>query len=149
MPIHFFQEEVKHKMFYPLKVKDWVKLSCKNESFKVGEINYIFCNDEYLLKLNLEYLKHDTLTDIITFDYSNGKNLSGDIFISLSRVEENSKKFLTTFNHELLRVMIHGTLHLMGYKDKTKSQKILMRKKEDEYLSLWERNVPRGTSIGR
>ncbi len=139
MPIHFFQEGVRYKTPRASKIKQWVKQTCETEGFKIGEINYIFCNDSYLLKLNKEYLNHRTLTDIITFDYCDNNEISGDIFISLERVKENAMKFSVSLNEELLRVMIHGALHLMGYSDKTTSQKNLMRKKENEYLSLWNK----------
>lgn len=137
MPIHFFKEEVSFKIPNSTKVKKWIAASSKKEGFKIGELNYIICNDTYLHKLNVGFLNHDTLTDIITFDYTEDKLISGDIFISLERVEENSRKFKITLENELLRVMIHGALHLMGYKDKNQSHKKLMRKKENEYLSLW------------
>jgi rRNA maturation RNase YbeY len=139
MPIHFFQEEVSFKIPSSPKVKKWITAASKKEGFKVGELNYILCNDSYLHKLNVGFLNHDTLTDIITFDYTEDKVISGDIFISLERVEENSEKFKSMLKMELFRVMIHGALHLMGYKDKNQSQKKLMRKKENEYLSLWDK----------
>jgi probable rRNA maturation factor len=145
MPIHFFREEVSDKISNQAKVKKWIISACKKEGFKMGEVNYIFCNDSYLLKINQDFLNHDNFTDIITFDYSEGKVISGDIFISLERIKDNSKKFSASFSKELHRVMIHGVLHLMGYSDKTAKQKGSMRKKEDEYLSLWEINVPRET----
>jgi len=103
-----------------------------------GEINYIFCDDEYLLNLNQEYLEHDTLTDIISFDDSDDTRVSGDIFISTQRVKENAIVFNTSFIDELHRVLIHGLLHFVGFKDKTKLEKIEMRKQEDYYLSLRE-----------
>ena len=109
-----------------------------NEGFNLGEINYIFCDDNYLLEVNKEYLNHDYYTDIISFDYSENKMISGDIFISIDRVFENSKSFEKTFDHELRRVMFHGLLHFCGYKDKTDSEKEKMRKKEDFYLSFGE-----------
>jgi rRNA maturation RNase YbeY len=145
MPIHFFREEVSDKISNQAKVKKWISSACKKEGFKMDEVNYIFCNDSYLLKINQDFLNHDNFTDIITFDYSEGKVISGDIFISLERIKDNSKKFSASFSKELHRVMIHGVLHLMGYSDKTAKQKGIMRKKEDEYLSLWETNVPRET----
>jgi probable rRNA maturation factor len=101
-----------------------------------GEINIIFVNDEYIFHLNQNYLKHYTYTDIITFDYSNNQLLSGDIFISLDRVKENASRYKTTFRDELNRVMIHGILHLCGYMDKSSSDKLIMRQKEEKYLSL-------------
>ena len=109
-----------------------------NEGFNLGEINYIFCDDNYLLEVNKEYLNHDYYTDIISFDYSENKMISGDIFISIDRVFENSKSFKKTFDNELRRVMFHGLLHFCGYKDKTDSEKEKMRKKEDFYLSFGE-----------
>jgi len=99
-------------------------------------LNYIFCSDTYLHKINLEYLKHDTLTDIITFDYSEKKQISGDIFISIDRIKENALKFNQSTDIELNRVLIHGVLHLLGYKDKTPKEKETMRAKEDFYLTL-------------
>ncbi len=115
----------------------WIKNVIVSEGRKVGEISYIFCDDDYLLSLNKEYLKHDTLTDIISFDYSVGKIVQGDIFISTERVKENSVLFDVIFPDELRRVIIHGILHLCGYKDKTPDQSALMRNKEDEKMKLF------------
>ena len=120
-----------------LKVKSWVKSILEAEGKSAGDITYIFCNDEYLLGLNEKYLQHDTLTDIITFDYSEGGKLSGDVFISIERVKENAESYSTIFNKELGRVMAHGVLHLAGYKDKTAKDKKVMRSKEDLYLSSY------------
>jgi len=117
-------------------VKLWITKVILNEKFKKGAINYIFCDDAYLLEKNIKYLKHNTLTDIISFDYSLGKIISGDIFISVDRVKENATLFKTHFTDELHRVMVHGVLHYCGYKDKTPAEKKLMRSKEDYYLSL-------------
>ena len=114
----------------------WLSTCISNESYKEGELNYIFCNDEYLLEKNIKYLKHNELTDIISFDYTMGSLISGDIFISTERVLENSNKFNVTFIDELHRVMIHGVLHFCGYKDKSVKDRALMRSKEDYYLSL-------------
>ncbi|MBI1770043.1 MAG: rRNA maturation RNase YbeY [Bacteroidetes bacterium] len=136
MPIRFFCEEIEFKISNPKKVKDWLRQSASRERREIGEINYVFCSDQYLLKLNQQYLNHKTLTDIITFDYSEGKTVSGEIYMSIERVTENSAKFGCEFEDELHRVMIHGALHLCGYKDKSSSDKTLMRKKEDAYLSL-------------
>jgi rRNA maturation RNase YbeY len=118
------------------KITSWISDTIVNEAFKEGDINYIFCGDDYLLDINVKYLKHNALTDIISFDYSLGKKLSGDIFISVDRVKDNSVKYEVNFDDELHRVIIHGILHFCGYKDKTKEDKRLMRKKEDYYLSL-------------
>ncbi|QCX40934.1 rRNA maturation RNase YbeY [Aureibaculum algae] len=117
-------------------ISNWLSEAIREESYKEDAINYIFCDDEYLLELNVKHLEHNTLTDIITFDYNLGKLISSDIFISIDRVLENSVKYAVKFDDELNRVMIHGILHLCGYKDKTKEEKLLMREKEDYYLSL-------------
>lgn len=114
----------------------WITQTIDKEGFKLGELNYIFCSDEQLLEKNIEFLNHDTYTDIISFDYTMGKLVSGDIFISIDRITENSKTFNTSFQDELYRVMIHGVLHYCGYIDKTDDDKSLMRSKEDYYLSL-------------
>jgi len=116
---------------------DWVSRIILSEDYVVGNVDYIFCSDEYLLKLNKEYLNHDTFTDIITFDYTNGKTISGDIFISTDRVKENAATFNVDFQNELLRVMSHGALHLMGYGDKTEDEKGVMRQKEEEKIKLF------------
>jgi len=118
------------------KVKNWIVKAILNENLKEGEVNYIFCDDNYLSELNIKYLKHNTLTDIISFDYTIGKIISGDIFISIERVKENAEMFNTKYVDELHRVMIHGVLHYCGYKDKTDEEKTQMRAKEDYYLSL-------------
>ena len=114
----------------------WIKNSVINESKRVGELSFIFCKDEYLLKKNIQFLDHNNYTDIITFDYCEGEIISGDIFISIERVTENANKFGVDFENELDRVIIHGVLHLVGYKDKSKEEAIIMREKEDFYLSL-------------
>ncbi len=118
------------------KTSNWIEKSILNEEHKLEEISYIFCDDKYLLEKNIQFLEHDTLTDIISFDYSVGKIISGDIFISIERVEENAIKFKVDFLNELHRVMIHGILHYCGYKDKTQEEKKIMRDKENYYLSL-------------
>jgi len=115
-------------------INKWISNVILSESFKEGDINYVFCDDEYLHKLNMEFLSHDTLTDIISFDYSIGKIIHGDVFISIERVEENAKIFNNRFLNELYRVLVHGVLHYCGYKDKTEADKKTMRSKEDFYL---------------
>ena len=110
---------------------EWLQNCITNKNFILDEINYIFVDDIYLHKMNMEYLKHDTFTDIITFDYSVDNNLSSDIYISVDRIQENSEKFQTDFYNELARVMIHGILHLMKYNDHTDEEKVEMRKQED------------------
>ncbi|KGL62412.1 rRNA maturation RNase YbeY [Polaribacter sp. Hel1_85] len=112
----------------------WIDTVVSEEGFSVGEINYIFCDDEYLHKLNVEFLQHDTLTDVISFDNTLGKLISGDIYISIERVEDNAKDFEVSFLDELHRVMIHGVLHYMGYKDKSEDEKLKMRNAENKAL---------------
>lgn len=119
------------------EIASWLSNVIKSEGKKEGEINYIFCDDEYLHKINLEHLKHDTLTDIISFDYSLGNELHGDVFISVERVKDNALDFKVSFDEELRRVMVHGLLHYCSYKDKTESDEALMRKKEDEKLEMF------------
>lgn len=116
------------------QISQWISSVIHSENYKEGDINYVFCNDAYLHKLNIEFLNHDTLTDIISFDYSIGKELHGDIFISIERVEENASDFDNLFEKELQRVIIHGILHYCGFKDKTDDDKKQMRAKEDFYL---------------
>jgi len=115
-------------------LKDWIMNVVQENGFEVGEINYVFCDDEYLHKLNIEFLKHDTLTDIISFDNTLGKLLNGDIFISIDRINDNAKDYKVTFEEELHRVMIHGVLHYMGFKDKSDDDKREMRNKENQAL---------------
>ncbi len=131
-----FNYETEFKLRTDTRIAYWISESIVNESYKEGNINYIFCDDDYLLDLNIKHLKHNTLTDIISFDYTLGKILSGDIFISVDRVKENALEYKVNFDDELQRVIIHGILHFCGYKDKTKDDKRLMRKQEDYYLSL-------------
>ena len=135
--ISFSTVEIEYNLKNKLKVKTWVKTILETEGKVAGEITYVFCNDEYLSSMNEKYLKHNTLTDIITFDYSEKGKYSGDIFISLERIKENAGSFNTTFDAELGRVMAHGVLHLSGYKDKTPEDKKVMRSKEDFYLSSY------------
>lgn len=153
MSINFFSRDIKFALKNKTAIKSWIKETIEQEQKSPGEINCIFCNDGYLLSLNKKYLKHNTLTDIITFDYSSdikkspvfpregslinsSRLISGDIFISIPRVKENAKKFNTPFETELSRVLVHGVMHLCGYGDKTKKEKQIMRKKEEEYLLL-------------
>jgi rRNA maturation RNase YbeY len=119
------------------QLSNWISKVIASEDKKEGEINYIFCDDEYLLSLNEQYLNHDTLTDIISFDYSIGKELHGDIFISTERVLENAAEFEVSFEEELKRVMVHGVLHYCGYKDKSDEDEKLMRSKEDEKIKMF------------
>ena len=117
------------------QLSEWISNTISEENCKEGEINYIFCTDDYLHKLNVDFLDHDTLTDVISFDYSVGKELHGDIYISVERVEENAADFNVAFQDEIARVIIHGVLHYCGYKDKTDADEKVMRSKEDYYLA--------------
>lgn len=117
-------------------IRDWVQFVLDQEFKELGEINYVFCDDDYLLEMNIKELNHNTLTDIISMDYTVGNLVSGDIFISIDRVRENAKELAIPFMEELCRVMVHGVLHYCGYKDKRSEDKLLMREKEDYYLSL-------------
>lgn len=135
--INFFQEDVVFPLKDKTKLKDWIKKTILAEGKKLKELNFIFCSDAYLLDMNKQYLKHDTYTDIITFDNSDiYGTINGDIFISYERVCENAEKYSASIKDELHRIIIHGTLHLLGYKDKSKAEKTLMTKKEDEYLQF-------------
>lgn len=117
-------------------VTNCIKALAKQESRKIGDITFVFCGDHYLHKINLEFLDHDTYTDIITFDYSVGNEVISEIYVSVDRVAENAKKYNETFENEIHRVMVHGVLHLCGYKDKLAVDKQIMREKENHYLSL-------------
>ncbi len=138
--INFFVEDVALKLQHKQVLKSWIKATAAEHGKKIGEINYIFCSDEYLLQINKEYLNHDYYTDIITFDNSESVSvIDADIYISVDRVGENSKNNLlvdkgSSFENELYRVMIHGILHLLGYKDKSKEEAITMRKLENDCL---------------
>ena len=121
----------------PNKIRIWIEDVIKKEKRTVGDITYIFCDDDYLLERNKEFLDHNTLTDIITFNYCIDNNISSDIMISIDRVKENSTTFENSFNEELKRVMIHGILHLIGYNDKSDKEKELMREKENFYLNIF------------
>jgi len=116
---------------------NWLSTVIMSESKSEGEINYIFCDDEYLLEINQQYLDHYTLTDIISFDYSVGNELHGDIFISVERVADNAADFGVSFDEELKRVLVHGVLHYCGYKDKSDADEKLMRQKEEEKMKLF------------
>jgi probable rRNA maturation factor len=133
-----FQIEEKLEFSLPKKetLKKWLTKVIHIEKRKCGKLSYFFCSDKYLHTLNKRFLGHNTYTDIITFDYSNGDEISGEIFISIERVKENSKKYEQAFNNELNRILIHGVLHLCGYTDKTADQKKKMRQKENKAMAL-------------
>jgi len=140
--VQFFLEDVKYTLKNKIQIKQWINNTILAEGFELEELNFILCSDEYLLAINQQYLNHDTYTDVITFDNSEElKTILGDIFISIARIQENAKEFKGTVQLELCRVMIHGTLHLLGYKDKGKTAKTLMTQKEDFYLNLLDLNT--------
>ena len=132
-----FNYETDFKLSHESKISEWISNVIRSENCIEGDINYIFCDDEYLHKINVEYLNHDTLTDIISFDYSVGKKLHGDIFISVERVVDNAKDFNVEFDEELRRVLVHGVLHYCGYKDKSNEDKKVMRSREDHYINVY------------
>lgn len=135
--IQFFSEEITFVPRNKGKIRSWLTAVIRAENKTPWYINFIFCSDEYLLELNKTFLKHDTLTDIITFPFAEGnESISGDIYISIPRVRENAEKFRQEFETELYRVMVHGILHLLGYKDKRKTDKVVMTKFENRYLEL-------------
>jgi rRNA maturation RNase YbeY len=129
-----FQNDVPLKLYGKMNLKKWISRTVLKEKKVVGEISFLFTSDEKLLKHNIRFLKHDTFTDIITFDYSVSGVVSGDVMISVQRVADNASRFKVDFNNELRRVMIHGVLHLCGYGDKTTGQRQVMRRKEDTAL---------------
>ena len=135
--IFFFLEEINYVLKHKRNIRSWIIQTAKNEDYRIGTLNYIFTNDEILVQLNKEYLRHFTLTDIITFDLSeNSGILSGDIYISVDRARENAKEYKDSLTNEIRRLMIHGVLHLMGYRDKSREEREQMRAKEEYYLSL-------------
>src|SRR5688572_30111324 len=137
IPVYFFSENIFYSPPHKKLLKSWINNTIIEEGFRLSSVNFIFCDDEYLLEINKQYLNHDTYTDIITFDNSDtAKLIIGDIFISIDRIRENSLKFHVSERDELHRIMIHGTLHLLGYPDKGVKAKKLMTSKEDHYLSL-------------
>ncbi len=134
--IRYFNEDIKFELKHKLFNNNWLKTVAGSEMKRLGDINIIFCSDPYILDVNLKYLQHDYFTDIITFDYCEGDKLSGDLFISIDSVRENSVFYGTEFEDELNRVMVHGLLHLIGYDDHSDSDIAQMRAKENYYLEL-------------
>lgn len=132
--IHFFWEDISSNLKQKIRLRNWITNTIKEENKRLGELTFIFCSDTYLLSINQEYLNHNTYTDIITFNNSGDDRITGDIFISLERVHENALRFKVSEEDELHRVMIHGTLHLLGYTDKGKEAKARMTSKENYYL---------------
>ena len=135
MSVSFHRENVSLNADEKLIIK-WLTNSVNSLDYSIGELSFVFCSDDYLRKLNIKHLNQDYFTDVITFDYSKEMSLIGDVFISTERVKENAKLFNVSFNEELFRVIIHGVLHLCGFKDKTKEEKAEMRSKENDFLSL-------------
>ena len=137
--INFFTEDITYTLKRKTIIKKWIEATIIAEGYQLAELNFILCSDEYLLRINQDFLQHDDYTDVITFDNSEElKTIVGDIFISIERIKENAVNFKSTTLAELCRVIIHGTLHLLGYKDKTKAAKTLMTEKEDFYLGKLE-----------
>jgi len=137
MDFHYIEND---KLSNTEDIKFWINSVLKEEGMIIGELVYILCNDEYLLKKNIQFLNHNTLTDVITFDYSKDNIISGDILISTERVVENAKIFKVDYLTELHRVMVHGLLHLLGYKDKIEKDANIMRQKENYYLNKFTNN---------
>jgi probable rRNA maturation factor len=136
-PIEFFSEDVEFELNNPEQVAEWISDIIERHERELSNLTYIFCSDEYLHEINVEYLDHDTLTDVITFNNADEEGIiEGDVFISIDRVRDNALDHGTSFDDELHRVIIHGVLHLLGFKDKTEEQEALMRKEEDSSLSL-------------
>lgn len=144
MAISYSYRGTKFKLASPRSTSKWIEQVVRKEKRAISSISYVFCTDKFLHGLNLAYLRHDTLTDVIAFDLTTGRSLEGEIYISIPRIRQNATHFGETVDNELHRVMIHGVLHLIGYDDKSAARKAEMRKKEDAYLSL--RKVPRGTA---
>ena len=137
--VRYFSEGISFKVPNPRKTSSWIKSVIQVNKAKLKEVSFIFCSDSYLLQMNQSFLNYNTLTDIITFDYSKSRNaLEGEIYISVERVLENAEKFEVSFEQEIKRVMIHGILHLLGFKDKKVKEKAQMRKKEEACLSLFK-----------
>jgi probable rRNA maturation factor len=141
--IKFINHDRKFNFAHKTKLKDFIEKLLKREDKVAGEIQYVFCSDDYLLQINRQFLQHDFYTDIITFDLEGGKEVNAEIYISLDRVKENAAEFKVSLRHEVLRVIFHGALHLCGYGDKTKSEITLMRERESRYLRLFEKANPR------
>ena len=136
--VTYFFEDTDFKLKNKTKIKKWLKLVAESEVFSLGALSVIFCSDNYILDINQRFLQHDYFTDIITFDYSEGEKISGDLYISVDSVRENSIEYETEFEEELHRVIVHGVLHLIGYDDHTDEDIRTMRSKENYYLSLYD-----------
>ncbi len=135
-PIHFFLSDVRYNLRQRVELREWITQVVRKEKKEEGKINFIFCSDNYLLQMNRDHLQHDYFTDVITFDYSEGKSINGEIYISVDRVRDNAKTMGIRVQDEMHRVMVHGVLHLLGYKDKTPADVKRMRAKEDACLRM-------------
>lgn len=136
-PIEFFTEDIEFEVKNEQQIKEWLEKIIENHSYEIESLNYIFCSDAYLHQMNVEYLDHDTLTDVITFDNSDFSDvIEGDVFISIDRIVDNAASFHRPVEEELHRVMAHGLLHLLGFEDKTEEKQKIMREKEEECLAL-------------
>ena len=151
MTISFHLQHVKYKLAQKRALKAWITACVGNENKVAGDLNIILCSDQHLLEMNKQFLEHDFYTDIITFNYNTQSRISGDLFISIERVKDNATKLNISIEHELQRVIIHGVMHLCGYKDKKISEQILMRNQEDKCLNIWIQrtwpSVSRGTKL--
>ena len=136
--VNYYFEDTAFKLKAKTKIKNWLKLVAESEVYTLGNVSVIFCSDNYILDINQRFLQHDYFTDIITFDYSEGSKISGDLYISVDSVKENSIEYGTDFENELHRVIVHGILHLIGYDDHTDEDVRIMRSKENYYLSLYD-----------
>ena len=136
--VSYYFEDTDFRLKAKTRIKYWLKLVAESEVYRLGNVSVIFCSDNYILDINQRFLQHDYFTDIITFDYSEGNRISGDLFISVDSVRENSLEYGTEFEDELHRVIVHGILHLIGYDDHTEEDVSVMRAKENYYLSLYD-----------
>jgi len=136
LPFHFFCEDIDYRLTQKTELRDWLNLVVTDHSKKIKQVNYIFCTDQYLRQINKRFLRHNDYTDIITFDYAEDEYIQSDVFISLERVRDNALTYNVSVTNELQRVLVHGLLHLVGYKDKSPEEKALMTQKEEYYLSL-------------
>lgn len=136
--IKFYSKKIPFKLPNPRRTANWLKTVCLQENYELDLLTYVFCSDESLSALNKQYLNHSAYTDILSFDFSDGGKIQGEIYISIPRVRDNAKRFRQAFNVELRRVLVHGLLHFMGYDDKKSRQKAQMRRKEEACLSLWK-----------
>lgn len=145
MAIYFFTEEVSFKLKRKRKIKDWIRAVIAKENCDTGDVNIIFCSDEYLLQVNKTHLNHDYYTDIITFELASAENIvSGELYISVDRVFDNAKSLRVEKEEEMLRIIIHGILHLLGYGDKAPDEKAIMGRKENEALKMFHVEQGRG-----